>query len=215
VSRYKPPLQWPPIRRRSATLRTFDVIRRFSRRWVRPVVIILCLTGVGRFLFLHREEFKATSAVYTPQISEILLPINPLWSRPKFAPNGSEWPKESNYIAGYPRLNVFGEATIVADNSGGKNDLFGKLIDLDQKTVTAVRVFYLKAKSTMELQSIKPGHYDIRYMNLDTGRIRQTNQVEVTLKSTSAGDEYMGWTIGLYEVVYGNNYHRDISEREF
>ncbi len=215
MDRFKPPLRWPPLRRRNAGLRALDAIRRACHRWVRPVVIVLCTTGIGYFLYLKREDLPATSIVYTPQIIENLLPRNPLWTRPKAAPNGSAWPKESNYVTGYPRLNVFGRAAVIADNSGNNNDLFGKLIDLDQQPVTAVRVFFVKAKSTMTLQSVKPGHYDIRYMNLDTGRIRQSNKVEVTVKKTSRGEEYMGWTIGLYDIVNGNTYHKDISEKDF
>lgn len=79
----------------------------------------------------------------------------------------------------------------------------------------AVRVFYLRAKDKLALARVKPGHYDIRYKNLSSGRIRRTGVFEVTLKQTPKGSEYMGWVVPLYEAVTGNTYHAEVTEREF
>jgi hypothetical protein len=51
--------------------------------------------------------------------------------------NGEPWPSESGYIAGFPRLNVHGEADVTADNSGASNDIFVKLVDNDRKPMVA------------------------------------------------------------------------------
>src|SRR5262249_58937554 len=125
------------------------------------------------------------------------------------------WPTGNNYIAGYPRLNVAGPANVTADNSQGARDLFAKLVDLDQTPPKAVRVFRVTPHTKFAMQSVKPGHYDLRYMDLDTGVIQKSSSFEVTLKKTSKGEEYMGWTIGLYGVVNGTSPEQTISQREF
>ena len=60
-----------------------------------------------------------------------------------------------------------------------------------------------------------PGHYDVRYKNLDTGQVRKSQKFEVSLKKTSEGGHYMGWTIGLYDVTNGTVYHETIPEHDF
>lgn len=184
-------------------------------RWAVNSIAILIVAGLAFAWYSSPKLRSQTSSILTPTIPETALPPNPFWRRPLKAPNGSAWPEKSDYVAGYPRLNVLGPAQMVADNSGGSNDLFVKLIDRDQKPAKAVRVFHLKAKDKLALARVKPGHYDIRYMNLRSGRIRRTGAFEVTLKQTPRGSEYMGWVVPLYEVVTGTTYHPEISEREF
>ena len=81
--------------------------------------------------------------------------------------------------------------------------------------MTAVRVGYVSAKGELTMRRVKPGHYDLRYMNLSNGRIRKSDPIEVTLKNTENGQEYMGWTIGMYGVIEGTAHHEDISAKEF
>ena len=118
-------------------------------------------------------------------------------------------------MAGYPHLNVSGIAKVTADNSGGPSDLFVKLVDRDRKQRRVVRVFFVKANDEFTLRDVKPGHYDIRYLNLDNGRIRESQVFEVTLQKTAKGEEYMGWTVGLYDMINGTSHHKDITERDF
>jgi hypothetical protein len=106
-------------------------------------------------------------------------------------------------------------AGVVADNSGSPNDLFVKLIDRDQKPLKAVRVGFLRARDKLNFERVKPGHYDIRYMNLDTGAIKQSPAVEVIGTDADGGLQYTGWTVPLYETIDGKIYHREITEHEF
>ncbi len=111
---------------------------------------------------------------------------------------------------------MFGPAGVVADNSGSTHSLFVKLIDRDQKSLKAVRVGFLRAHDKLNFERVKPGHYDIRYMNLDTGEIRQSPAFEVTATETDGGQQYTGWTVPLYEdVIKGRIYHREITQQEF
>jgi hypothetical protein len=167
------------------------------------------------FWYSHRDSLPAISSILTPLLNEPGLPTSPFWRRPATAPNLSPWPQKSDYIVGYPRLNVFGLASVTADNSGGQGDLFIKLIDRDRKPMTAVRVFFLKAKDKLVLDRVKPGHYDLRYLNLDTGQIYRSAMFRVSLEETPGGEHYMGWVIGLYGRLDGNSHRDEITDREF
>jgi hypothetical protein len=152
------------------------------------VTAIVC--GVV-YWYSHPNSLRSVSRLFAP-LSPVanrtlptitpVLPDAPLWIRPKTAPNGSPWPKISNYIDNYPRLDLDGMAGVTADNSGGSSDLFVKLFDREQKPAKPVRVILLKAKEEMTLWHVKPGHYDIRYRNLDTGLIRKSPKFEVMFK---------------------------------
>jgi hypothetical protein len=104
---------------------------------------------------------------------------------------------------------------VVADNSQGARDLFTKLVDLDQTPPKAVRVFRVLPHTKFAMHSVKPSHYDLRYMDLDTGEIQKSVSFEVTLKKTAKGEEYKGWTIGLYGVINGTSPEQTISQHEF
>jgi hypothetical protein len=106
-------------------------------------------------------------------------------------------------------------ASVTADNSRGPSDLLVKLFDRDQKPAKPVRVILLKARDEMTLRHVKPGHYDIRYRNLDTGLIRKSPTFEVTFKQDQEGEEYRGWTVPLYEAINGTIHHKIIAERDF
>ena len=171
------------------------------------------------YWYSHPDSLHAVSKVLAP-LSRVAsrtptTPVVPLWIRPKTAPNGSTWPETSNYVENYPRLNFDGMASVTADNSRGRSDLLVKLFDRDQKPAQPVRVILLKARDEMILRHVKPGHYDIRYRNLDTGLIRKSPKFEVTYKQDAKGEEYMGWTVPLYEVINGTIYHEIIAERDF
>ena len=215
VRRDKPVLQWPPLQRRSVFVRAVYGVRRFARSAGKYLLLAVIVGWVGYYWYSNRGSLPSISDIITPQFPEEVVPGNPLWDRPPTAPNRSPWPTKSNYVAGYPRLNVSGIADVVADNSGGANDLFVKLIDRDQSPMKAVRVFFLRAKGQLTLARVKPGLYNLRYMNLDTGLIRRCPPFEVTLKKTPKGEEYEGWTVPVYDVIDGTEYHDVITQRDF
>jgi hypothetical protein len=217
---YKEPPPWPrPQKRQQPQRQTRAVLiwRNLRRAIVIATQYVLVTAFVVAFVVLYTRPdwVNPVSKILTPVIKERGLPGNPLFSRPSAAPNGSPWPTRSDYIAGYQRLNVFGMASVTVDNSGGSADLFVKLIDRDQKPMKAVRIVFLKAHDKFELYRVTPGHYDVRYKNLDTGQIRKSQKFEVSLKKTSEGEQYMGWTVGLYDVINGTVYHETITEKNF
>ncbi|MEP7313241.1 MAG: hypothetical protein ABI859_11705 [Pseudomonadota bacterium] len=211
----KPALQWPPLRRPAWPIRWWNRRRRWLGRAGRVVLLFAIIGGGGYYWYSQADNPAARSSILTPSAIDDAMHGNPLWKRPSTAPNGKPWPAESGYLDGFPRLNVDGQAGVIADNSGGTNDLLVKLIDRDRTPTTAVRVGYVKAKQQFRMERVKPGRYDLRYLNLGNGRIRKSNFFEVALNATPKGKEYMGWRVGLFGVADGNAHHEDISARDF
>jgi len=206
---YKNPPPWP--RPRLKGLDEMPRPRRSLRRAAVTASRYLAIAAlVGGVVYCIRYPSVLNRILNQPIFHRKLI-----WSRPAVAPNGSPWPTRSNYVAGYPHLNVSGMAKVTADNSGGPSDLFVKLVDRDHKQRRVVRVFFVRANDEFTLRDVKPGHYDIRYLNLDNGRIRESQVFEVTLQKTAKGEEYMGWTVGLYDMINGTSHHKDITERDF
>ena len=209
------PVQWPPLKRTPWHRRIWRRAKQGMSSSVRPLVAIAVIGAIGYLVYTRHLISNLPSVVETPTIVEDLLSGNPLWGRPVRAPNGSAWPKESGYIAGYPRLDVGGIANVVIDNTGGRNDLFAKLIDRDQHPPKSVCVVYLRAREHVTLARVLPALYDVRYLNLDSGLIRQSPTFEVARTLSANGERYMGWTIPVYTTVKGSIHHREISQREF
>jgi hypothetical protein len=210
-----PPPQWPPLR----PYPWYQLLWRRSQRawwkWRRVAMILVVVGGVAYLVIARHLVSNLPSLVEMPTLVEGVYSGNPLWRRPVSAPNGKPWPRVSGYLEGYAQSNVGGIAAVVVDNSGGRNDLYGKLIDRDQETLKAVRVFFLKAHESMTLKGVVPGRYDVRYLNLDSGRILQAPVIHVTVKRTEDGEHFMGWTVPVYSTVKGKIQHREISRREF
>jgi hypothetical protein len=213
--RYEKPIQWPPLKRGWRIRRGWREIMRATQRLGKPLIVIVALGVTAYTAYSHRASLSKMSRILTPRIREIALSANPFFKRPAMAPNGSPWPAQSGYVEGYPRLNVLGMAQVTADNSGTLNDVFIKLIDRDRKPMTAVRVFFVRGKDKLVLDRVKPGHYDLRYLNLDTGQIFRSAPFVVTLQKTASGEQYRGWTIGLYGRVDGTSHRDEISEHDF
>jgi len=168
------------------------------------VGVLISLLWLGIVLVRYRGElpplrqFPWWDAITPPHL---------LWSRPATAPNGKPWPATSGYIPGYSRLNVSGHVDVVVDNSGSLNDVVVKLYDRDRTPMAPVRVAYLRAKEKFTMAQVKPGHYDVRYLDLTTGVIKKSQPLTVK--------ENLGWVVGLYGVVDGTQQHQEIAKRDF
>jgi hypothetical protein len=215
MDKYRPKLQWPPLKRHSWPTRVWQRWRWRLRQVGRYAVGVALIGGVSYYYWNHRYNPTAPSSILTPSLVNDAMHGNPFWRRPAKAPNDKPWPARSGYLEGYPRLSVGGAASVVADNLGGTNDLMVKLIDRDRTPMSAVRIGFVKAKGEWEIEQVKPGHYDMRYLNLGNGRIRKSGPFEVTLKTSEKGKEYMGWRIGLFDRLDGNAHHEDIGSGDF
>lgn len=55
--------------------------------------------------------------------------------------------------------------------------------------------FFPKARESIALERVAPGRDDVRYLNLDSGRISQAPVIRVTVKRTGEGEPFMGSTV--------------------
>ena len=78
-----------------------------------------------------------------------------------------------------------------------------------------VRQVFVRGGEQFTMNKVQPGSYEIRYLKLDTGELLRTQRFDVTVKKTADGEEYLGWTVGLYGTPGGAEHHEPISEPEF
>ncbi|MDH4099596.1 MAG: J domain-containing protein [Nitrospirota bacterium] len=104
----------------------------------------------------------------------------PATVRPATAPNGRPWPEKSGYVEGYAPLAIDGYSEVTIDNSHLVTDMFVKLYALGSAGATPVRVCLVKAGDRFTLKNIRPGRYDVRYQNLDTGAIFKSEPLELS-----------------------------------
>jgi hypothetical protein len=90
------------------------------------------------------------------------------------APNGMPWPEATGYVAGYARLRMDGASSVVLDNSHNDADVFAKLFTLDAAPPVSIRTVFVKAGETFRLDTVRPGIYEVRYRDLDSGTVSRS-----------------------------------------
>lgn len=131
------------------------------------------------------------------------------------APNGERWPASSGYVYGYPVLHIEGYSTIEIDNSGNRNAVFGKLVALDGGPPVPIRHFYISGASTLKLEKVSPGSYDLRFRNLITGNSLKAEPFLLEETETDRGVRYTTMSLTLYTVRNGNAKVTNIDDAEF
>ncbi len=135
--------------------------------------------------------------------------------RPKTADNGSPFPKNSGYVKGYPIQFKNGLSSVTVDNSRTSSDIFVKLYALDATPPQAVRVFFIRAGKKFTTQNIKPGNYDIRYRDLNDGRLLRTDPFNLEeSKDFNGSTKFIKYTL-ILKSIKGNIKTHPISETEF
>ena len=135
--------------------------------------------------------------------------------RPATAPNGSPWPITAGYVAGYKLLNDLGISTVTVDNRQNNADVFVKLYLLVGTKRFVTRVFFIPAYSAFTAESMAPGLYDVRYMDLDSGDLARTESFILKQSESYSGTEYSNITLTLYKVKNGNMQTTRMSVDEF
>lgn len=106
------------------------------------------------------------------------------------APNGEPWPAESGYVPGYPFGNGGNEMTVVVDNSANATPVFVKIHDLDRGS--NVRHAYVLANSTLTIDELAAGKYEVRYQNVLTGAARSECAGSEKLRQAEASPGFGG-----------------------
>lgn len=139
----------------------------------------------------------------------------PSYVRPLIAPNGELWPAVAGYVRGYPLLHANGLSTVTIDNSQNDSDVFVKLVSLDGSQTYPVRVFFIPAHARFTLNRVSAGSYDIRYRDLNSGRLSRSQAFNLEEIETYDGTRYSKITMTLYKVRHGNMQTYGLSEAEF
>jgi hypothetical protein len=107
------------------------------------------------------------------------------YARPPRAPSGEDWPRESDYVPGFKRLFDGGANIVEIDNTRNDFDVYLKLYAERDTRAFAVRWLFIRAHDSFLVKGIRPGRYDVRYRNLDTGYVARSDPFE--LAAASAG----------------------------
>lgn len=143
------------------------------------------------------------------------VPPKPAYVRPATAENGRSWPAKSGPIRGFPVRATGGYSTVTVDNTGGGGDVCAKLFALGGKKPRPVRTFFIKEGESYKIRDIRPGSYDVRYQDLDSGRMERTDSFDLRQEETYEGVRYSNVTFTLYTVAGGNMRPQSISEDDF
>ena len=135
--------------------------------------------------------------------------------RPITAPNGQPWPIFAGYIDGYEQLHAEGLSTVTVDNSRNDTDVFVKLFSIDSAQVYPARQFYIPALSSLTLNNVTAGNYDIRYRDLSNGGLSRSEAFNLEETSTDSGIQFSNITMTLYKIANGNMQTYGLTEAEF
>jgi hypothetical protein len=137
------------------------------------------------------------------------------WIRPAAAPNGRAWPARSGYVPGYPVLFGDGESTLTIDNRKGDIDAFLKLYAIGFKQPIQVRTILVRQGDQVTMKNLRPGQYEIRYQNLDSGGVRRSAPFNVKERKIREGMEVSEISITLYDVAGGKLVMTEIATEDF
>jgi hypothetical protein len=183
-------------------------------------VVLVVATAVGVYVSLSSVPRKTEVAAERPP-SEVpgptpsSAPHTRHYSRPALAPNGEPWPSISDYVQNYERLNNEGLSSVTVDNKENNFDALVKLFDRELAKPSQARVFFLRAHEEFKLSEIRPGTYDIRYQDLDSGVISRSEPFTLQEIQLSDRTQYSEVRLTLYTVVAGNTRFQIIDENEF
>jgi hypothetical protein len=99
------------------------------------------------------------------------------YRRPPLAPNGQPWPAVSAYLLDQPED---GNSLVTVDNTHNGSDMLVELFDLGVTPATDVRVIFLRAHEQFGMDGARPGTYDLRYQDMDSGIKRKSEPFVLT-----------------------------------
>lgn len=96
--------------------------------------------------------------------------------RPSHAPSGQAWPMQAGYLKNSPILDNSGHASVTVENVANSSDVHVKLVALRGLREYPVREFYIPAHGSFTMENLSPGLYDVRYRDLDNGRLARSEE---------------------------------------
>lgn len=138
-----------------------------------------------------------------------------MYIRPKSEPLGQVWPQQASYLFNYQRLNNTGLSSVTVDNSQNDSDIFVKIAALSNNAFKPVRVFYIPAFGRFKVSNLDVGLYDLRYRDLESGRLQKSDSFSLYENEVNNGREFSDMTLTIYRVINGNMDMHALSESDF
>lgn len=136
--------------------------------------------------------------------------------RPLTAPNGTAFPAISGYIANYEVGSNLGTSTLNVSNSKNDNDVYLKLLTVEENKKAVVRHVFIKARTDFKLEQLAPGKYEVQYLDLVAGQGGKSEIFTVTdSKSILGATETISLSLNLKTAVDGVLRVEKVSIQEF
>lgn len=139
----------------------------------------------------------------------------PVYVRPKNAPNGEPWPVTAGYLKGVPQARAAGHSEVTVDNSQNSSGVFVKLVSLSGNVASPVRQIFILAHGKFTMKSLEQDPYDVRYQDLVSSARSRSEAMILTEAASSLGIESSTITTTLYKIRDGNMATYDPSAEEF
>lgn len=203
-----------PAGRERRIARFAEHLARFWFGYALGSFTLICGAVVAVPIFLQRVATPLPAQVVAAAMASSGKVANGYTRAPR-TPNGRAWPIQSGYLDGYVQSSKGGLSEVTVDNSTSDADLFVKLVSLDGSTVFPARVFFVAAHSAFTLAGIAPGSYDLRYRNLETGRLMRSAAFILEEIRTPHGRQKTELTLDLSPSAAGELQSFQLGDSEF
>lgn len=197
------------------------------------VVIVMVVLGLALSAIpTPKPQYATATPSATPPPAASAPPVAPAWVPPPTvtasppvtrpappdyskAPNGAPWPSQADYLSGSLQLSKGGLSTVWIDNTRNDAPVHGKLLRVEDGRGRTVREFFIPAHSSILLEEMKQGTYELRYRDLHSGALSRTDDFELSEFDTGSGTQYTRMEMTLYKVRNGNMKTERIAESAF
>lgn len=143
------------------------------------------------------------------------------YALPPLDPYGQPWPTVSGYLIGY--LSEPGNSVVTVDNTQNSSDMRVKLFDRGLKDPACVRDLFLRAHDRFTLKNVRPGNYDLRFRDLDSGltmkgepfSLKESQENVTEVDGVRHITHFSRYSLTLYEVPDGNTHTEIIGPDDF
>ena len=135
--------------------------------------------------------------------------------RSELAPNGAPFPLTSSYLSGYEIQNNSGSSSLYVSNSKNDNDVYLKLVSINENKFLAVRHVFIKAKSDFKIENLTSGKYEVQYLDLVAGLAGRSESFSVDETKSDMGIKSSDLSVTLRTAIDGVLKVQNVSIDEF
>jgi len=130
-------------------------------------------------------------------------------------PNGRPWPATARYLPGFPQEATGGRSRLTIDNTSGGSNVYVKLCRNTNGRCAAARHVFIPNGSSFTIKNIRAGTFDIRYRDLSTGALAESQPIILREIENEEGVRFSTVTLTLYKVRDGNTSFSPLDESRF